>query len=86
MTTRPPYPSLTLTWHNDIYPAIESSTQALNQDGKTIIITGAVRGALHNAFVANKIHRVVKFGEKVHWALRPLEQETLSSLGAPKRN
>ncbi|KAF2821569.1 putative NADP(+)-dependent dehydrogenase [Ophiobolus disseminans] len=44
MTNKPPYPSLTPTWRNDIYPAIDYSNPCLNQAGNTIIITGAGSG------------------------------------------
>lgn len=39
---QPPYPSITPTWHNDTYPAIDPSNDELSQQGKTIVITGAV--------------------------------------------
>lgn len=38
----PPCPSLTPTWHNDVYSTIEYTNPSLTQAGKTIIITGAV--------------------------------------------
>ena len=39
---QPPYPSLTPTWHNDTYPAIDPLSPELRQTGKTVVITGAV--------------------------------------------
>ncbi|KAF2468316.1 short chain dehydrogenase, partial [Lindgomyces ingoldianus] len=41
---KPPYPSLTPTWHNDVYPAIEYSNPNVSHEGHTIIITGAGGG------------------------------------------
>ncbi|RYP50623.1 hypothetical protein DL768_003905 [Monosporascus sp. mg162] len=40
----PPYPSLTSTWHNDVYPAIEYTNPSLNHKGETVVITGAGSG------------------------------------------
>ncbi|RYP05423.1 hypothetical protein DL765_009839 [Monosporascus sp. GIB2] len=40
----PPYPSLTSTWHNDVYPAIEYTNESLSHKGETVIITGAGSG------------------------------------------
>ena len=39
---KPPYPSLTPTWHNDVYPAIEYSSPGVSHEGQTIVVTGAV--------------------------------------------
>ncbi|RYP75173.1 hypothetical protein DL769_003869 [Monosporascus sp. CRB-8-3] len=40
----PPFPSLTLTWHNDVYPAIEYTNKSLSHKGETVVITGAGSG------------------------------------------
>ncbi|KAK8050691.1 short chain dehydrogenase [Apiospora phragmitis] len=41
---QPPLPSLTPTWHNDIYPAIEYIAGDITHSGETIVITGAGSG------------------------------------------
>lgn len=41
---KPPYPSLTPTWHNDVYPAIDYTNGRLSHQGETVIITGAGSG------------------------------------------
>ncbi|KAK8023734.1 hypothetical protein PG993_011800 [Apiospora rasikravindrae] len=38
----PPYPSLTPTWHNDVYPAIDYTNEKVSHKGETVVITGAV--------------------------------------------
>jgi hypothetical protein len=40
----PPLPSFTSIWHNAPYEAISPSRPEMSATGKTIIITGAVRG------------------------------------------
>lgn len=39
---KPPFPSVTTTWHNDTYAAISPSRSELSVAGKSVIITGAV--------------------------------------------
>ncbi|TGO61806.1 hypothetical protein BCON_0024g00060 [Botryotinia convoluta] len=41
---QPPYPCPTATWRNDVYPAIDATQPILNQNGRTIVITGAGSG------------------------------------------
>ncbi|KAJ8131665.1 hypothetical protein O1611_g1961 [Lasiodiplodia mahajangana] len=41
---QPPYPSLTPTWHNDVYPAIEYTNPKVNHNGDVVIVTGAGSG------------------------------------------
>ncbi|ORY13360.1 hypothetical protein BCR34DRAFT_562101 [Clohesyomyces aquaticus] len=41
---KPPFPSLTPTWHNDTYPVIDPTDPSNTQAGKTVIITGAGSG------------------------------------------
>ncbi|KAK8135352.1 short chain dehydrogenase protein [Apiospora sp. TS-2023a] len=41
---KPPFPSLTPTWRNDIYPAIEYTAGDVTHHGETIVITGAGSG------------------------------------------
>ncbi|KAF2649456.1 NAD(P)-binding protein [Lophiostoma macrostomum CBS 122681] len=41
---KPPFPSLTPTWHNDTYPSIDPRSAENSQAGKTIIVTGAGSG------------------------------------------
>ncbi|KAI0018894.1 short chain dehydrogenase [Xylariomycetidae sp. FL0641] len=41
----PPYPSLTPTWHNDVYPAIAPTNPRMSHAGETVIITGAATRA-----------------------------------------
>ena len=40
---QPPFPSPVATWRNDTYNAISPPNPDINQAGKTVIITGAVR-------------------------------------------
>lgn len=40
----PPFPSLTATWHNTTYPAIDPTQSHLSVSGKTVLITGGGRG------------------------------------------
>ncbi|KAK8131818.1 short chain dehydrogenase [Apiospora sp. TS-2023a] len=46
---QPPYPSLTSTWHNDVYPAIEYTNPGLRHEGQTVVITGAGSGIAQEA-------------------------------------
>ncbi|KAI1371221.1 NAD(P)-binding protein [Hypoxylon crocopeplum] len=48
----PPFPSLTPTWHNDTYPAIEYTAKSVAHKGETIIITGAGSGISREIAVA----------------------------------
>ncbi|KAK7946245.1 uncharacterized protein PG986_010566 [Apiospora aurea] len=41
---QPPYPSLTPTWHNDVYPAIDYTNEKVSHKGETVVITGAGGG------------------------------------------
>ncbi|KAF2118329.1 hypothetical protein BDV96DRAFT_569677 [Lophiotrema nucula] len=41
---KPPFPSVTPTWHNDTYPSIDPTKPTNSQAGKTVIITGAGSG------------------------------------------
>lgn len=39
---QPPFPSPVPTWHNDTYAAISPQRNELRNEGKTVVITGAV--------------------------------------------
>ncbi|KAI1120095.1 short chain dehydrogenase [Nemania abortiva] len=41
---QPPYPSLTPTWHNDVYAAIEYTNSKISHNGEVVVITGAGSG------------------------------------------
>ena len=41
---QPPFPSLTASWHNAPYPAIDPKQSHLSVSGKTVLITGGGRG------------------------------------------
>ncbi|KAK8068368.1 oxidoreductase YciK [Apiospora saccharicola] len=41
---QPPMPSLTPTWHNDIYPAIDYTNAHVSHEGETAVITGSGSG------------------------------------------
>lgn len=41
---KPPFPSLTATWHNTCYSAIDPSKPELSLKGKTVLLTGGSRG------------------------------------------
>ena len=41
---QPPFPSLTLNWHNASYCAIDPSQPSLSVAGKTVLVTGGGRG------------------------------------------
>ncbi|OTA54001.1 NAD(P)-binding protein [Hypoxylon sp. EC38] len=47
-----PFPSLTPTWHNGIYPAIEYTSKRLTHEGETVIITGAGSGICREIAIA----------------------------------
>ncbi|PVH95213.1 NAD(P)-binding protein [Periconia macrospinosa] len=63
---QPPLPSPVPTWRNDIYPAIDPTTNpSLHQPGKTIIITGAGTGIGRTtslAFAAAKASHIILMG------------------------
>ncbi|KAK8119870.1 NADP(+)-dependent dehydrogenase [Apiospora kogelbergensis] len=62
---QPPFPSLTPTWHNDIYPEIEYTSAGVTHKGETIIITGAGSGIGREtalAFAAAGAKQVVLIG------------------------
>ncbi len=44
LAMKPPFPSPTTKWHNDVYPAIDATSPNLNHAGQTIVVTGAVGG------------------------------------------
>lgn len=48
----PPLPSITPTWHNDVYDAIEYTNPAVSHNGETVIITGAGSGIGRETAVA----------------------------------
>jgi NAD(P)-dependent dehydrogenase (short-subunit alcohol dehydrogenase family) len=89
MTTKPPYPSLTPTWHNDIYPAIDYSNPSLSQQGKTIVIIGAGSGIGRESalgFAAAGAKHVVLVGrneaklQEVESAIATLSKDTKVSV------
>lgn len=41
---QPPFPSVTATWHNASYPAIDPSNPALSLKGKRVVVTGGGAG------------------------------------------
>ena len=41
---QPPFPSLTATWHNEAYPAIDPTQPHLSLAGKSVMVTGGGRG------------------------------------------
>ncbi|RYP63001.1 hypothetical protein DL771_009486 [Monosporascus sp. 5C6A] len=75
----PPYPSLTSTWHNDVYPAIEYTNKSLSHKGETVVITGAGSGIGREtaiAFATAGAKHLVLVGRNIS-KLR--ETETLAS-------
>ncbi|KAI9698072.1 MAG: hypothetical protein M1820_007580 [Bogoriella megaspora] len=49
---KPPVPSLTPTWHNDVYPSIDPKNPQLAQVGRTVVVTGAGTGIGREAAIA----------------------------------
>ncbi|KAI0095755.1 short chain dehydrogenase [Nemania sp. FL0031] len=49
---QPPYPSLTPTWHNDVYPAIAYTNPKVSHNGEVVIVTGAGSGIGSESAVA----------------------------------
>lgn len=81
---QPPFPSLTPTWHNDIYPAIGYTTEAVTHAGETIVITGAVGIRLHcDYFKLIKHTRALESAVRQPLLLLLLVQSISSSLDEP---
>ncbi|TVY37691.1 Short chain dehydrogenase [Lachnellula subtilissima] len=82
---QPPFPSITPTWHNDVYPAIDPSNSELSQAGKTIVITGAGSGigrATAVAFAKAGAKRIILIGRTESNLIetqRLLESQTCAS-------
>lgn len=65
---KPPFPSETPTWHNDVYPAISPQRPELSAAGKTVVITGAGSGvgrATASAFATAGASRIILLGRSV---------------------
>ncbi|KAF2458350.1 hypothetical protein BDY21DRAFT_284214 [Lineolata rhizophorae] len=62
---KPPFPSPTPTWHNDVYPTIDPSNPSLSHAGQTVIVTGAGSGIGREtalAFAASGVKHLVLTG------------------------
>lgn len=73
-------PSLTATWHNDTYPAINPTNQNLSAEGKTVVVTGGGRG------IGAEIARAFAIAGAGHVALLGRTQSTLLSTKSALEN